>query len=323
MNGQPRVRLGNLLMLMLIVVGTIWAVWQRQTLLDFWRLQSFKPSAEIARLAETTTMRGRGKDLFYSSQPALLTKETFNQHCTNNNEQSIVLGCYREQTIYLYDVTDSRLAGVEEVTAAHEMLHASYERLSDQDKKHVDSLLEPQIKSLTDSRLLGLIDLYNKQEPGELYNEMHSILGTELRDLSPELENYYKQYFTDRKKIVDYSERYETLFSNSKARIETFDKQLTDLKEQIDANNARLEAEQRELETQANTMTTLRNSSQIDAYNAQVPLYNAKVQAFNALVATTKSHVEEYNRLVEERNQEVAAQDDLYQSLNSRYQPKE
>ena len=36
---------------------------------------------------------------------------------------------------YIYNVNDERLNGLKEVTAAHEMLHAAYERLPESDKK--------------------------------------------------------------------------------------------------------------------------------------------------------------------------------------------
>ena len=54
-----------------------------------------------------------------------------------------MLGCYHsnQDGIFLYNVQDARLAGVQQVTAAHEMLHAAYDRLSTKDKNYVDGLL--------------------------------------------------------------------------------------------------------------------------------------------------------------------------------------
>ena len=78
-------------------------------------------------------MTDKGRNLFYVYDPQLLDKDGFNTQCTIE-EQSIVLGCYDGSGIYLYDISDVRLEGVEEVTSAHEMLHAAYGRLSAKEK---------------------------------------------------------------------------------------------------------------------------------------------------------------------------------------------
>lgn len=292
----------------------------RQDIIDWWKLSIYKPSAEVVSLADATTMAGRGRDLFYVSDPKINERDEFNINCTDTGEESLVLGCYRAQQIFLYNVTDSRLNGVKEVTAAHEMLHAAYERLNTADRSYVDTLLQTQLTLIKDDRLAGLIALYNKEEPGHLLNEMHSILGTEFRNLTPDLEAYYKQYFSDRAKVVAYSEAYETTFTASKNRITTYDERLADLQKQIDAGSSKLDQQKASLEAQAANLDSLRGSDTA-AYNKAVPPYNSNVRAFNTLVAQTKKLVNDYNALVEKRNSEVAAQNDLYQNLDSNYQP--
>lgn len=319
MEAKKRFWVGNVLVTLAIVAGSIAAVIYRQDIIDWWRLQSYKPSPAIVQLADNATMQGRGRELFYISEPVIEDRQAFNQNCTNQDEESIVLGCYKAQKIYLFNVTDQRLAGVKEVTAAHEMLHAAYERLSADERKHINTLLEPQMQQIADPRLTTLIKLYNKQEPGELYNEMHSILATEYPNLSPELETYYKRYFSNRQKIVQYSQNYEGMFLASKERIAQYDERLNTLKQQIDANNAQLETQQALLEAESQRLNRLQAQSP-ETYNREVPPYNDKVRSFNVLVNTTKALVDEYNALVETRNQEAAAQNDLFQGLDSRYQ---
>lgn len=297
------------------------AVLHRQDIIDWWRLQNFHPQADIIQLADEDTMIGRGRDLFYASRPEIDDRVIFNQECVGTGEKSLVLGCYKAQKIYVYNVADRQLDGVKEVTAAHEMLHAAYERLSSSEKNQVNAMLDPIIKNMTDQRILGLIQLYNAQEPGELYNEMHSVLATEYRDLSPELEQYYKKYFTDRGKIVSFSEHYEAVFSASKARIADMDARLAGLKAKIDLANDQLAAQEQSLSQAASQLNELRAADNIEAYNAGVPPYNAQVRQFNNLVASTRALITEYNSLVDQRNKEAASQNSLYQSLDSRYQP--
>lgn len=318
--GQRWFAYTNLIISLGVVAVVIWALLNRQGIIDWWRLQNFKPSSEIMQLANNDTMVGHGRDLFYASQPAIESGSTFNANCVNSSEQSIVLGCYRAQSIYIFDVTDSRLDGVREVTAAHEMLHAAYERMSAADKQRINAMLDPIIKNMTDPRILGLIQLYNKSEPGELYNEMHSILGTEVRTLSPALEMYYGQYFSDREKVVTYSENYEAVFSASKQRISDMDTQLAAWKVQIDTDNEALQRQQTQLTAESQSLNALRAEGKTDEYNAAVPGYNQQVESFNALVQQTKQLIVQYNALVDTRNKEAAAQNNLYQSLDSHYQ---
>lgn len=301
------------------MAGAVWLVLNRQTVIDLYRLQTYQPPAEVAQLAANDKLTSHGRDLFYESQPQIQDSSAFNHSCSTH-EQTIVLGCYKTQQIFLYNVTDARFNGVKEVTAAHEMLHAAYERLSVADQNHVNALLRPIIENMKDQRMLDLIALYNKQEPGELYNEMHSILGTEYADLSPDLEVYYKQYFQDRNVIVGYANKYQTVFTESKAKLDDYDSQLSALKPQIDQNNAKLKQLQPELQAESDQLAQYRSKNQIQQYNELVPSYNNSVVEFNALIDQTKGLVSQYNTLVQERNQQAAAQNNLYNSLDSSYQ---
>ncbi|HWZ65498.1 MAG TPA: hypothetical protein VNX65_01725 [Patescibacteria group bacterium] len=320
MSGRKLLGISVLILQLAIVGASFWAILHKQDVIDWWRLKNYHPTSTAIQLVASTTMVGRGQNMFYVSQPEVDDKIAFNQNCPNNSEQGLVLGCYRSQRIYLYDVNDPQLAGVKEVTAAHEMLHAAYERLSSGDKQRINKMLDPIIKNITDERLLGVIKLYNSQEPGELYNEMHSVLGTEYRTLTPELEQYYSQYFKDRASIVTMAEHYEGIFSASKNRIATMDAQLASLKQQIDNNNKDLANRQILISQATQQLNQLRNSGSIEEYNHQVPVYNDQVRQFNSLITSTKALVVSYNTLVDQRNQEVAGQNNLYHSLDSRYQ---
>jgi DNA repair exonuclease SbcCD ATPase subunit len=302
-----------------VIAGAAWVVVNRQAVIDFYRLQTYQAPAAVAQLAAHDKLTSHGKDLFYESRPQIQESAAFNNSCSAN-ERTIVLGCYKTQQIFLFNVTDPRFDGVKEVTAAHEMLHAAYERMSATDQDKINALLKPIIENMKDQRILDLIALYNKQEPGQLYNEMHSILGTEYADLSPELETYYKQYFDDRSVIVGYADKYQQVFTESKAKLDEYDKQLNTLKPQIDQNNATLKQMQSELQAENNQLNQYRSHDQIQQYNVLVPSYNDKVAQFNALIDQTKNLVSQYNTIVEERNQQATAQNDLYNSIDSNYQ---
>lgn len=312
-------RLLNVALLLVVAAAAYWVVLHKQDILDWWKLRSYQPSSEVKAMADAATMVGRGRDMFYVSEPEVKEKEDFNSTCTDTGEKSIVLGCYKAQRIYIYNVTDAKLNGVKEVTAAHEMLHAAYERLNGQERADVNDMLQVQLANTKDDRLNGLITLYNEQEPGQLLNEMHSILGTEFRGLAPALEAYYQQYFSDRSKIVSYSEAYEAIFTDSRNRIADYDAQLESLQSQISSNTTLIDQQKSSLATQNSQLDALRSSNP-SAYNKAVPEYNASVRTYNTLVNKTKTLVSQYNSIVQARNGEVAAQNDLYHSLDSNYQ---
>lgn len=307
-------------LVVVLVTGAAWVIVNRQAVIDWARLVTYTPNAEVKALADNTQLEKRARDLFYASDPQVQDSAPFNASCSSN-EQTIVLGCYKAQRIYLFNIKDERFNGIKEVTAAHEMLHAAYERMDEATRRKVDAMLRPLVENMKDPRLLELVELYNRTEPGELYNEMHSILGTEAAELTPELETYYKQYFKDRSVVVRYAGQYQAIFTESKNKIEEYDRQLSDLKPQIDQNNGTLQRMQGELESQNNQLNQYRSRNQISQYNQLVPTYNAEVAEFNALIETTRGLVSRYNKLVEERNNQVAAQTNLYDSINSNYQP--
>jgi hypothetical protein len=310
-------RLGRYSLLVLLIGGPV-LTWQYKTeLYDWARLRDYQPSAAVAKLATDTTMNDAGKHLFYVYKPSVESKDAFGQHC-RDTERTIVLGCYVRGTgIYIYDVTDVRLTGVKEVTAAHEMLHVAYDRLKPTEKQRIGALLNKAYGDVSDARIRANIDSYRKAG-ADVTNELHSILGTEVKTLSPDLEAYYKRYFTDRSRIVAFSNQYEDLFTERQAKVAAAELTLKNLKSQIDSLESSLKREAQELTVERERMNALLSSNQIAAYNAAVPGYNQRVAGYNADVATEKSLIDQYNTIVKERNALVLETNDLIKAIDSR-----
>ncbi len=290
---------------------------KQDTIFDIWRLRNYQAPSEIVRLADVTKMTDPARRLFYVYHPSLEDKASFNGHCTNA-EQTIVLGCYIEfQGIYLYRVTDERLNGVVEVTAAHEMLHAAYDRLSAKERSKIDALTSDVASGISDERLKTTIENYRKKDPSVVPNELHSILATEVRDLPPELEKYYSQYFSDRSAIVGLAERYQSEFTARDRQVEAYDAELASLKAEIDAIDQQLQVQQANLKTQSDDLQQKRRDD-TDAYNAAVPQYNQAVNEFNSGVNRQKQLVIRYNTTVELRNEIATEENELSQAIDSR-----
>jgi hypothetical protein len=314
---QSSRRSGSLIfsLLFFILIGV--ALWQRWAVYDFVRLRGYSPTQAVANLATATSMNDRTRRLFYVYHPALEDKATFNTHCTDS-EKTVVLGCYiAGRGIYVYDVNDPRLNGIKEVTSAHEVLHAAYDRLGSKDKEHINQLLLSAYAGVTDKRIRSTIDNY-KQEGADTTNELHSILGTEVRNLPPELEAYYKRYFTDRTKIVALSEQYQQAFTERQNKLAQYDAQLKELQGQIESMQASLTNQEQSLSAQRAQLDTWRNQKQFEQYNAAVPGFNAAVNRYNADVRAAQALIEQFNALVVERNALAVEENQLIKAIDSR-----
>lgn len=285
---------------------------------DFFRLHNYTPPAAIKQLADDTVMTDKLRRIYYVNHPVLENKTAFNSHC-REDELTIVLGCYvKRQGIYIYDVNDSRLAGIDQVTAAHEALHAAYDRLSPSERRRIDKLTKTAYEDLKDQRIKDRVALYASKGQTVVSDELHSILGTESPSLPSELESYYKQYFTDRSKVVGFASSYSAAFEDRKRQIDDYDKQLGKWKLEIDQLKNSLEAQANVLEQKQNSMNTNRSAGNISAYNAAVPSYNRLVDSYNSEVARLKSLVDSYNETVIKRNAFAIEENDLAKAIDSR-----
>lgn len=308
-------------LLALLVAVNIAAWSQRQDIADWWRLKDYTPPAEIVALADDTTMTDHAKHLLYINHPSLENKENFNAHCSDKSQETAVLGCYHgdRQGIYIYAVTDERLQGVRQVTTAHEMLHQAYDRLSHDEKAEIDALLLKFFEhDLKNDDIRSKLESYKKQGDVVLVNEMHSIFGSEVRSLPAELETYYKKYFTDRSKVVNYSEAYQGEFKRRQDLVKSYDAQLASLKKQINANKATLEADMNFLTNKEKEISQdIANQDQA-AYDQDVKAYNNMVETYNALLNSTRKLIDEHNNIVDKRNDIAVQEQQLQQALDSR-----
>jgi hypothetical protein len=308
-----------LLAIFLLVNGIAWS--QREDIADWVRLRNYDPPKDIAALTTDASMTDYARHLFYINRPSLETKENFNMHCSDESKETAVLGCFRgnRQGIYIYAVTDSRLEGVRQVTAAHEMLHQAYERLSTKERDRVNHLLEDYYKnSLTDETVKTKLDSYKKQPGTVLVNEMHSIFGTEVRTLPTELEDYYRQYFNDRTQVVNDREAYQGEFTRRQQLVEQYDRQLAQLKKDISDNRNTLNQEMDFLTDKEKEINQDINGSNQPAYESDVQEYNTTVARYNTLLVSTRNLIAQHNDIVNKRNDIAVQEQELQQALDSR-----
>lgn len=312
-------RLSSAIVSVVIVFSLVLAWSNRQAIYDWWRLRDYQPPTAIQQLADKTTMTPHARRLFYINRPVIADRAQFNEKCSL--EASIVLGCYIPRDgIYLYNINEPRLQGVMEVTAAHEMLHAGYERLDNKERERVDAMTKQAYAQLTNERVRRNVESYQRQDPGVVPNELHSILATEVTNLPPQLEDYYRMYFTNRQSVVALSAQYESEFEGRKAKVDSYDKQLGELKIDIEANKNELALQYKNLESEKTRLEALLASGDVQAYNSAVPTFNEQISRYNEIVKTTDRMINRYNEIVQERNSVALEVQNLAEAIDSRPQ---
>ena len=287
---------------------------------DEFKLVTYTPGTSIKQLASEDTMTSYARRMFFTNHPTLQPKYLFASDCPNGTEQTVVLGCYHggENGIYLLSVSDPRLYGIEQVTAAHETLHAIYGQLPQAEKNKVDAwLMAFYHHGLNDPVVKAQIAAYRKSEPGQVVNEMHSLFATEVANLPSNLENYYKKYFHDRAQIIKYYSSYENAFTSRQNKITSYDDQLKYINNQINGLDTQLNADQSQLKNMQQTMSGLQASGQSSSYNALVPRYNSLVNSYNNLVGQDKALINQYNQIVKIRNSLALEEQQLVKDITS------
>jgi hypothetical protein len=309
-------------LLWLVAVGLLLV--NRQSLIDWWRLRGYVPPAAVVQLANEDTMNSYTRHLFYLNRPELLPSvDSFREHCPEN-ENTIVLGCYHpdQEGIFIYNVSDPTLAGVQQVTAAHEVLHAVYARLSNSARATLDGELTNYYQhGLTNPLVKAEVKLYQQTEPGSVMDEMSCTFGTEIANLPAPLEAYYSHYFNHRATIVAYEQQYQAAFSSRQATILQDDSQLNTLKNKITNMEAQLKSTLSTMSAQLANLNSLRSNGSLAAYNQGVPSYNSAIDAYNANVQTVEQLVSQYNQLVAARNQVASQLTTLTSALDTRITP--
>ena len=184
--GRLVARIIGALVVVAVAAFGIWMLTHPQRVSDQFAVWQYEPDAAVTRYAERSTMTDEGRFLFYASHPAIAAGDDFAVNCSSQLEDVGILGCYQHgsQRIYLFDVTDDRLDGIEDVVAAHEMLHAAWDRLSDGERDILAPLLEAEAATRSaDPEFAKTLEYYAEAEPTERLNELHSIIGTEFAAL--------------------------------------------------------------------------------------------------------------------------------------------
>lgn len=302
-----------------------WAILNKQLIIDQIMVWQYQPTSEVTRIIDRSGMDGYGKFLFLASEPLLATStdevSKFNSVCGDIERTTSILGCYSNFQIYLFNVTDTQLDGIRETTAAHETLHAAYVRMSSSEKSTVNSLVEAEAKKLeNNAEFKQRMAYYRRNEPGQMDNELHSVIGTEIANISPELESHYKKYFSDRQKVVVLNAKYSSVFQKLNARSTELAAQLSILAANIKNNSTQYNSD---VQSVNNAISVFNNraasgdfSSQAQ-FNAERAALTSRVNALTQTRANINSDISSYEAVLAEFNSIASQSKKLNNSLDS------
>jgi Skp family chaperone for outer membrane proteins len=298
----------------------------------------FSPSAEVAELKDKIDLTSSGSRILLASEPELETRTNFNENCKSHDRSISVLGCYASGKIHVYNIENPELAGINEVTLAHELLHAVWARLSSREK----SRLEPVINSVYENNKNRFYDRLINYDEADWTDELHSIIGTECGLYSDDtifeiaedatgclvvnsiLQDHYGKYFQDHAKVI-------SLFNKYNSKFEALQKEAEETREKIDTLKAEIEAKNDEYirkvdELNAKIADLKRRAengyfTSAAAFNAERNRLNAEVDAANNIYHETVDMTHEVNALISAYNSNILRSKDLSESMNSNITP--
>lgn len=305
-----------------LALAALFALTNRQQLVDQWTVWTFTPSKAIVGYSDRSTMTDHGEFLFLASQPVVADAEQFNVVCENHEEGSGVLGCYTnaDKVITLFNITDPQLDGMEEVVAAHEMLHAAWDRMDSDERSRVSVLLEAEYDALSgDADFAARMEFYARTEPGQRLNELHSIIGTEVADLAPELEDYYAKYFSDRGALVSLHLASSAVFEQIEAQTAALVSEIDQLRADIESDLATYNSGYDQLNLDIEDFNTRADASEFNSqqeFDSERAGLLSRQATLDALFSSIKARETSYNQKVEQLSQLNAAAAALNTAIN-------
>ncbi len=280
-------------------------------------------NAGMAELGEALRLTPNGEKTFFSTNPQYITnKNEMAQICTVGHSLGSVLGCYfkNQHQILILKINEPSLKSGVLSTAAHETLHAIYDKLPAHEKAELNAHLriamaqnEPYLKERMKSYQISHQDV--------MLDEVHSILGTEVTKLSNYLENHYQKYFKDRAYLIKQANIFKAQFDKRINRIHEYDGLIQANKEQIDEQKKILDNLQRQYTSRLEEADIAKNNSDYETYNSLVP----EVNKFSNLLWENQKKANEliasYNDLIRLRNNYVRDSNEFAATIDTR--PKE
>lgn len=288
----------------IIVAFAGWLFFNRQYALDQLTVWTYEPTASVQALDNRVQFTDKGLFTFYATKPIVAEPSEFNGKCPRQEAGSPILGCYTaEDRIYVFNVTNAQLDGMKEVTAAHEMLHAAWWRMSESERTRVGDLLTAAYEKTASTELRERMAYYQRTEPEEITNELHSILGTEMGELGTELEDYYSQYFEDRQVVLTLNAKYNTVYKSLYSRADTIYTEMQTLSESINTQSEAYSSNVTQLSNDITRFNARANSgdfNSVSQFNSEKAALVKRSNQLEAQQTAIYADIATYNKMYDE-----------------------
>jgi hypothetical protein len=277
----------------------------------------FELSPEMQTLVDDLQLTDEGRRILMATRPELQDADDFNQNCVNLDTSSSILGCYSNGSIFIYNISRKELSGIRQVTLAHELLHAVWQRMGRSER----SALEASLKSVYDSNaeVHDHLDLYDSSD---MYDELHSTIGSQVSaEVMPEdLRLHYQKYFTNQKVLADFYDGYYSVFRQTDERLKTLEADIATHRETLNTMEQNYTLQNAQLTNDINDFNSrARNggfATLTEFYNERERLLARKTEQQEEY-QNIMNYTREANALINEYNSLVVRKNDLYKSIDS------
>ena len=320
--------LGFLVFLIVLVVGVV-AFMHRQDIQDHFRASGFDPSPRTVEVMHELDLTTTGERVFLASQPTIDGSQLFNEQCADvdHSEQGHVLGCFTGDRIHLFDVPDERVNGIVEVTAAHEVLHAAYSRMSDDERAVLAERLMTEFDTLSadNPELAERMAVYDHLSEAAFANELHSVLGTEVQNLPEWLEEHYAEWFVNRGALVDHFDAYHSVFIELRDQADAIDAEMTALRADVEQRNADYDDAVQQFNADAASFRKRNENFEFSADPSEFERIRDELEVRRTDLQTTletlQADIDHYNSLRDNLTELSQLSSELEQKLNSDLAP--
>jgi len=320
--------LGLLVLAAVVVAGTV-AFAHRQDIQDHFKARAFEPSDRVVEVLDNLDLTDSGERIFLASEATVDGGQRFNEQCdeVDHSEQGHVLGCFANGRIHLFDVTDERVSGIVEVTAAHELLHAAWSRLGDGERAELIPRLRDAYEEISagDPDLADRMTVYTHLSDAAFANELHSVLGTEVRELPQWLEQHYARWFEDRGALVDHFDDYHAVFADLQQQSEALQAEMTALRSDVERRNADYDAAVEQFNRDVSQFNARNERYEFAADPGEFTRIRDELQARRAALETTlaglQADIDRYNEMRDHLQELGQLSTELDQQLDSDLAP--
>lgn len=278
-----------------------------QDLISGW---GFEMSPKMAEIESDLGLTSTGRRILLATRPIVESDaEKFNEYCYHDTAENVsVLGCYANGNIYAYEITHEQLVDENNVTVAHELLHAAWERTSESEREKIKVWLN-EVYAANQAWFDEQLESYQEEARIE---EIYTRAGTRLAELPPELEVHYGKYFENRAQIVEYHQNYEAPFKELTAEIETLHEQIKTARAENDAKRTAYRQGIKDLNERIRIFNNCANTAGCFTSDAQ---FQRQRQALDAEQTRLEAERVELNQQIDENNARIREYENLRTSL--------